>query len=148
MCEYKYKWWCLFTVCNKGLFFLILLIQCLNIFFLQAFENTLLIPGYAYFFIVFTHIVVSVTYNASIQYITWDIISSLLYINFIHLPFTPLYIRWVCCCNVQIFVTCNWNKICVCIDHSVTGIIRVRLWVQQNIFFQHNRVFAMEQIHL
>lgn len=102
-------------------------------FFLQAFEN-MLISAYMYFFIVVTRIIVSVTNNASIQYITWGLISSLSYINFIHLPFTPLYIRWVCCCNVQTFVTYNWNKICFCIDHSVTGIVRVWLWIQRFIF--------------
>lgn len=99
-------------------------------FFLQAFEN-MLISAYMYFLIVF---IVSVTNNASIQYITWGLISSLLYINFIHLPFAPLYIRWVCCCNVQTFVTYNWNKICICIDHSVTGIVRVCLWIQHFSF--------------
>jgi hypothetical protein len=114
---------------------LILFLQYLNDFFLPAFETTLLISAYLYLFIVFTCLVVSVTYNASIQYITWNLVSSILYINCIHLPFPALYIRWVCCCNVQMFVAYNWNKVCFCSDYSVTGIVRSDTGYGNTFFF-------------
>jgi hypothetical protein len=127
---------------------LILFLQCLSDFFLPAFETTLLISAYLYFCIVFTCLVVSVTYNASIQYVTWNLISSLLYIHCIRLPCPALYIRWVRCCNVQNFVAYNWNRICFCSDYSATEIVRPDTGYSNTFFFQHNRIFVMGQIRL
>jgi len=69
------------------------------------------------------HTYVSVTCNVSVQYITWSLISSLLYMYFIHLPITPSYIRWVSCRMDIIYLFQVTERKSVCIVSGITRFI-------------------------
>ena len=71
------------------------------------------------FYCMYTY--VSVTYNVSVQYITWSLIPSLLYMYFICMPLTPPYIRWVGCSMDIIYL---WQVIARKSVRALSGIAR------------------------